>query len=121
MIELCCEYLSVWCIWLYVLIMSRTRSKSTLYSCLNVKELLARNRREIWSLSDCNWTGTQTLNHLAKLAKWLSFIVSTYPYGAFDCMFLLYRTPLVDASLIIPIFINFADRIQHLFFDCWSS
>ena len=32
------------------------RSKSTLYSCLNAKELLARNRCEIWSLSDCNWT-----------------------------------------------------------------
>ena len=48
------------------------QSKSTLYSCLNVKEFLARSRREIWS--DCNWTWTQnhlvrkrTLNHLAKL------------------------------------------------------
>ena len=34
---------------LYVLVMSRTRfqSESTLYSCLNVKELLARSRRKI--------------------------------------------------------------------------
>ena len=47
--------------------------ESTLYSCLNVKELLVRSRREIWSLSDCNWNCTQnhlvrkrTLNHLAK-------------------------------------------------------
>ena len=54
-------------------------SESTLYSCLNVKELLARSRREIWSLSDCNWTRTdyhlvhkRTLNHLAKMTKWLS-------------------------------------------------
>ena len=46
-------------------------------------------------LSDCNGARThnhlvlkQTLNHLAKLAKWLSCIVSTYLYGAFDCMFL---------------------------------
>ena len=31
------------------------QSESTLYSCLNVKELLARSRREIWGLSDCNW------------------------------------------------------------------
>ena len=30
----------------------------------------------------------QTLNHLAKLAKWLSCVVSTYLYGAFDCMVL---------------------------------
>ena len=31
------------------------QSESTHYSCLNVKELLARSRREIWSLSDCNF------------------------------------------------------------------
>ena len=58
------------------------QSESALYSCLNVKELFTRSRREIRSLSDCNWTGTQnhlglkrTLNHLASLAclaKWLS-------------------------------------------------
>ena len=52
------------------------QSESTLYSCLNVKELLAQSRCKIWSLTDCNWTGThnhlvrkQTLNHLTKLAK----------------------------------------------------
>ena len=51
------------------------QSESTLYGCLNVKELLARSRSKIWSLSDCNWTQThnqlvhkRTLNHLAKLA-----------------------------------------------------
>ena len=61
------------------------QSKSTLYSCLNVKEILARSRRKIWSLSDCNWTWThnhlahtRTLNHLAKLTKLLSCVVSTY-------------------------------------------
>ena len=71
------------------------QSESTLYSCLNIKELLARSRREIWSLSDCNWTRThnhlvhkRTLSHLAKLANWLSCVLSTYLYGAFDCMFL---------------------------------
>ena len=71
------------------------QSESTLYSCLNVKELLARSRREIWSLRDCNCSRTQnhlvhkrTLNHLAKLAKWLSCALSTYRYGAFVCMFL---------------------------------
>ena len=70
-------------------------SESTLNSCLNVKELLARSRRHIWRLSDSNGTRTHnhlvrkgTLNHLAKLAKWLSCAVSTYLYGAFDCMFL---------------------------------
>ena len=55
------------------------QGESTLYSCLNVKELLARSKREIWSLSAWNWTRThnhlvyqRTLNHLAKLAKWLT-------------------------------------------------
>ena len=63
-------------------VMYAFQSESTLYSCLNVKELLAQSWCEIWSLSDCNWTRTQnhlvhkpTLNHLAKfnhLPKWLS-------------------------------------------------
>ena len=41
----------------------------------------------------CNWTRTQnhlalkwTLNHLAKQAKWSSCVLSTYLYGAFDCI-----------------------------------
>ena len=38
--------------------------ESILYSCLNVKELLAQSRRQIWSLSDCNWTKTH--NHLVR-------------------------------------------------------
>ena len=35
------------------------QSESALYNCLNVKKLLARRSREIWSLSDCNWNQTQ--------------------------------------------------------------
>ena len=60
-------------------------SESTLYSWLNVKELLAPTANEIRSLSECNCTGTQdhlagkqTLNHLDKLAKSLSFALNTY-------------------------------------------
>ena len=44
-------------------------------------------------LSNCNGTRThnhlvckRTLNHLAKLAKGFSCVVSTYLYSAFDCM-----------------------------------
>ena len=47
-----------------------------------------------WNV-DCDGTRThnrlahkRTLNHLAKLAKWLNCVVSTYMYGTFDCMFL---------------------------------
>ena len=87
MIELCCEYLSVRCIWLYVIIMSRTSFRVNPHSivCLNVKELLAWSRRHIWSLSDSNGIRThthlvrkRTLNHLTKPTKWLSSVVSTY-------------------------------------------
>ena len=78
MIELCCEYLSVRCIWLYVFIMSRTRFRVNPHSivCLNVKELLARSRREIWRWSDCNWIRThnhlvhkRTLNHFSQAGQ----------------------------------------------------
>ena len=89
-IELCCEYLSVGCIWLHFVYYHITyafQSDSTLYNCLNVNELLARNRSDIWRLSDssrirtynhlvCKWT----LNHLAGLAsvaKWLSVHLRT--------------------------------------------
>ena len=52
------------------------QSESTLHSCLDVKELFARNRRDISSFIDSYGAQTrnhlvrkQTLNHLAKLAK----------------------------------------------------
>ena len=64
-------------------------------SCLKVNELLAQDRRYIWSLIDNNGIQTQdyllhkqTLNYLAKLVKWLSCAVSTYLYSVFDCMLL---------------------------------
>ena len=53
------------------------QSESTLCSCLNVKEIFAGSRCEIWSLSDYMWTRThsylvhkQTLSYLVKLAIW---------------------------------------------------
>ena len=74
-------------------------SESTRYICLNIKELLSRNRRDILILNDYNGTRThnhlvckQTLNHLAKLTKWLSWVLSTYLYDAFDYMFLSCHT-----------------------------
>ena len=61
------------------------QSESTFYSCLNVEELLARNRCDIWSLSNSNgiWTHNhlvqkRALKNLEKLAKWLSCVMSTY-------------------------------------------
>ena len=39
-------------------------SESILYSCLNVKELLARSRRKIWRWSDCKYTFALPLSSL---------------------------------------------------------
>ena len=59
---------------MFLLVKYAFQSKSTLYNYLNdVKELLARSRRKIWSLSDCNWTRTR--NHLVRL---------TQPFGQTD-------------------------------------
>ena len=66
-------------VWLCVIIMSHTcfRMNPHFIVCLNVKELLARSRCHILSLSDSNviWTHNhlvhkRTLKHLAKLVKW---------------------------------------------------
>ena len=58
---------------------------SRLYSCLNVKELFVKNRRDVWRLSDCNkiWSHKHlfrnwTLKCLAKMADWVICVVSTY-------------------------------------------
>ena len=78
MIELCCEYLSVPCIWLHVIIMPHTSVRINLnyIICLNVKEILAWSRCHSWSLSDSNVIRThnhlvykQRLNHLAKTGQ----------------------------------------------------
>ena len=97
MIELCSNYLSIWCIWLYVVIMLRRSFKVNPHSlvCLNFKELLAWNRCHIKCLSDSNmiWTHNclvckRTLNDLAKQVNWLICVVSTYLYVSFDWMLL---------------------------------
>ena len=50
---ICTEHLTV----CYCHVTYAFHSDSTLYSYLNVKELLARNRRHIWSLSESNEIG----------------------------------------------------------------
>ena len=86
--ELICTVLLTVC---YYHVSYTFQSESTIYSCLNAKELLARNRRDIWSLSDRNGIRTHNhlvrqriLNRLVKQAKWLSSVVSTYLCGAFE-------------------------------------
>ena len=99
MIELIFEYLFVLCIWLFLLIMSRTRFRvnpQSVFAKIS-RHSFAHNRCDIWILSGCNETRThnrfvreRTLHHLAKLTKWLSWVVSTYLYAAFNCIFFTY-------------------------------
>ena len=94
MIELSCEYLSIRCILLCIIVYYYVfQSELSFYIPKKVKELLALNKRNIWRLSDYNWIWNhnhlfpkQTLNNFSKLTKWLSWVVSTYLYGAFDCI-----------------------------------
>ena len=110
------EHLSIWLNWpngwgelgVLICMMHLTTSSSlvtyafhcgsTLYIFLNVKGFLARNRRDIWSLNDCNRTRTcnhlvykETLNHLTQLTEWLTWILSTCLYRVFDCFFLSFH------------------------------
>ena len=67
----------------------------TAFNMITNKNGAKKMAKHISSLSDCNGTKIpnhlvckQTLNHLAKLVKWLNCVVSTYLYNTFDCMFL---------------------------------
>ena len=58
------------------------------------REILKLHLIKHW-LSECKRIRThnhlvcnQTLNHLPELVKWLSCFMSTYLYGALDCMFI---------------------------------
>ena len=65
------------------------QSESPLYSCLNVKELLARYLKFKWLQRNLNHNYlvcNRTINHLAQLAKWLSVRLRT--------KWLLLRVPL---------------------------
>ena len=100
MIELCCEYLCVRCIWLYVRITSlavlRVNPDSTLLWMFPKYQVIPYSKQApIWGFSVCSSTQTHNhlihkprLNLLAKPAKWLSCAVNTYLYGALDCIFL---------------------------------
>ena len=68
--------------------------ESRLYSCLNVKELLARNSRDVRSLSDSN--GIRTHNHLNR--KWALNYLPKLAYIV-ECSFTNYVV--VGSDLVI--------------------
>ena len=71
---------------------------ATLYNCLDVKELLPRNRRDMWKLSDCNEIRNHNhlvRKHLAKLAKRLSCVMSIYLHSEFECVLIMSHTRVI--------------------------
>ena len=59
-IELCCEYLSVQCIWLYVIFMSRMRFKVNLHSVLWIYTLSFRYIDFVSTLKRVTWYNKQS-------------------------------------------------------------
>ena len=103
------------------------QSESTLYIFLNIKEVFAQKRRDIWSLSDCNETRTHNhllrkgkLNHLPKLTKWLNWVVSSYLSLPFDCMLLSCPYAFQTESTLY-ICVNFKQHLSRKRPEIWSS
>ena len=92
-----------------------TKQKMTIFKHYLPKDCFGNIQTRPWI--DCNWTRTQnhlvlkrTLDHLAKLAKWLSCVLSAYLYGAFDCVLVISRTRAVQLFLI-----NFFKCVDDVF------
>ena len=89
MIGLCCEYLFVWCIWLHVIIMSRT------VCYYHTRMLLLWPYVVIISYYYHEMILTTQLNHLSSLAKWLNIRVWT--------KWLWIRIPLLSLKRVIDL------------------
>ena len=70
--------------WYYHLVYA-FESESTLYSCLNVKELLAENKRNVWNLSDSkgirnhiHLVSKRTLEYISIRCIWLHVIAMSH-------------------------------------------
>ena len=90
---------------------ARVSESSTLSSCLNVKELLARNRRDIWNLSDYN--GTRTHNHLVRKVwpVWLNGWVFVYELGSCGFESRCYRNSTYEICFIFTVL--FVKKLDH--------
>ena len=106
--------------WIHVTVCSyhvtyASQSESTRYSCLNVKELLARSRREIWSLIDCNWTRTHnylvhkpTLDHSSPVVVTWIHVLRKY-FANYVYLKDLYRSLILVRNFVWSI-IGFEER-----------
>ena len=90
MIELCSEYLSLQCIWLYVLIMSRTRCRVNQHSILNVKELFGWSRRNAFDQRVPWHSGNYRVWIHSETHTWLDKNIHHYFLGVFLFFFYVY-------------------------------
>ena len=88
-------------------------------------EVQTQNTRDIWSLSECNGSRThnhlvrqRTLNNLAKLKKWLNWIVCTYLYGSFDCVFFSFQVR-ISEWIAIHFCLNIKELHSQKSHDIW--
>ena len=92
------------------------QSESTLCSCLNVKQLLARNRRYIWSLSD--WNGTRTHNHFVRKRTlnhlWVRVPLQSHTVFNQQVIINLFLIDIHVFSLYFPTFISLFSLIVYL-------
>ena len=101
--------------------------QSTLCIWLNVKELFSWNRCDTWSLSNCNRTRSHsnlalelTLNHLAKLAKWLSVLwvlISTVYFTICSCH-VMYA---FQSKFTLYVCVNVKELLARKWGDIWRS
>ena len=100
--------------------------KSTLYICLNVKEILSRKRRHIWSLSDCN--GTRFHNHSLRkrttiLPNWPNhWAVLWVLCLSFNFVFLSFHVRISEwiCTLYFPEWQDFEELLARNKPDIWS-
>ena len=85
MVELCCEHLSVRCIWLYVIIMSRTSFRVNLHSivrlrakCLRVRTLFLSHKLQIWRLNAKEFLDIQANRECRFTLKLVCDMIITY-------------------------------------------
>ena len=100
---------------MYVFIISRTSFRVNPHSivCLNVKEPLARSRRHIWSLSDCNVI--QTHNPFVRKRTLTAYQVSGYAFKSRYCH--LYWVPLAAKCSQYSFYSPCGNRKYHASFQ----
>ena len=100
MIELCYEYLSVWCIWLYVLIMSRTRFRVNPHSIVGSSPVAVTETSDFAPVSSKEFLDIQATIECGFTLKRVRDMIRTYSQ--------IHRTDKYSqhSSIIWPVWLN---------------